>query len=1137
MEDIDDACRGFARSVDDYIVRANRARMKKNRLKRKRLRGENFDDDDDDDDDHDDASFPMASLRDECLDLVKHANLVLRTLKAKRLSLSNALIAFGEASNACVMRFADNAHTATTTNSSSLVNVNLGYVETSRIEAARRWFTIYLRLRDGFVLMESGERRHIHDFDDIDNDDDINDTRGGGEGKVDETRRERKFPSKLGDGCYQSDGITRKYSSSNGYTGRGYDEFYDEDVGIRRRLLMALSIIDDNRHISKVSERLFDSDERAISWESHMDEHVRECTSMRDDLRSIVAKFEIDVNRHLPPTRKLTLNSDDKFERMKLGDQLDIERRGNEFRVCDRGGSLPVGMSVDDWRKRFGLLAVAVRAAKEKQKTANASRGKDDDNCGANGISSSTTTTRVAVAATSSEWRIEGLGTGKKKRKVILDDSSEDDDDDDGDVVVTRDTTDAVAFNSTIRDVDGDGHDDGLMVRVRVPTDVSDGHRGGDFGDGDLGHHTTSVDEVKRRLGVDNMMLQSGRERLEDEQLRSTMAANEEDFLEGILRDEDDLRCERKTNEGKHYYSTHAPLLKECYASRKETRKIIQSNELLREMQEVCSAFDDSVIRWNDNLQSLLDVRRIDTANGLLDETVDRSYMARENFREANMLLGIDSIEVYDFFSQLQKNRTTAQTRVSSRAIPEHSLSKACHSFLAFAQETFKTALNLVLEHERCQTTNSAMVKIEQLWEKGQHLLLRGRAHHNIGHTIYEMASYTTGAALAPYIGRRQVHQGGGGQYERNTRLLMKAKKEFEDAVHSAKSMRHNTLLIRRHKDANDISSQSIYSWTTEATLQLLEAIKLETLASGFLVICLWKLGETDAANKSFNAAFESVDISDIMNHASTKGVSLFEIAEVLCDLYWFAMRVAGLSTQSLERMSIGKGWDISLGEALFQITLTALNRACVISDQLFSSVDVYSLDSVMERDIATAVSIRQEENEIRKWWETTKAWAHTKISDVARSGSAVTNFHRSEVAGDFGDMSSFGVVAPLKTRRIIIHDNGRSLQDRFTSCRTIRAKKNDGSDVENEAMRFSSNFCSGNKGTAKAVDASAISSMGRVPNAKIVYRKWGNEVLDEHERRRFCPALPENFVEMGISIDVIRALEKKLGHILPSRN
>jgi hypothetical protein len=49
-----------------------------------------------------------------------------------------------------------------------------------------------------------------------------------------------------------------------------------------------------------------------------------------------------------------------------------------------------------------------------------------------------------------------------------------------------------------------------------------------------------------------------------------------------------------------------------------------------------------------------------------------------------------------------------------------------------------------------------------------------------------------------------------------------------------------------------------------------------------------------------------------------------------------------------------------------------------------------------------------------------------------------------------------------------------------------------------------------------------------------VVYRKWGNECLPEDMRKRCCPPLPKNYKELGISIDVIRALEKTHAHILP---
>jgi hypothetical protein len=84
---------------------------------------------------------------------------------------------------------------------------------------------------------------------------------------------------------------------------------------------------------------------------------------------------------------------------------------------------------------------------------------------------------------------------------------------------------------------------------------------------------------------------------------------------------------------------------------------------------------------------------------------------------------------------------------------------------------------------------------------------------------------------------------------------------------------------------------------------------------------------------------------------------------------------------------------------------------------------------------------------------------------------------------------------------------------------------------------RFSSGFCpSSNEGADNAMGA-PCSSMGRAMNTQTVFRKWGNEVLEEHERKRCCPALPDNFSNMGISNDVICTLEKNVGLVLPAKN
>mmetsp|Transcript_20424 Transcript_20424/g.35098 ORF Transcript_20424/g.35098 Transcript_20424/m.35098 type:complete len:140 (+) Transcript_20424:68-487(+) len=101
-----------------------------------------------------------------------------------------------------------------------------------------------------------------------------------------------------------------------------------------------------------------------------------------------------------------------------------------------------------------------------------------------------------------------------------------------------------------------------------------------------------------------------------------------------------------------------------------------------------------------------------DVSKGALKESSDQAYMIREDFREANMTLGIDCTKVHEFhFSHLQKTRkskapigsvTVTSSSSSSSSSLEESMSNVCHSYLQFAAEAFKMALNLVLEHERC---------------------------------------------------------------------------------------------------------------------------------------------------------------------------------------------------------------------------------------------------------------------------------------------------------------------------------------------------------------------------------------------------------------------------------------------------
>jgi hypothetical protein len=580
MEDIDVACRAFTKSVDEYINRAIARR-------RKRQRQKQHDISDNDDDEE------IFNLRSECNLLVEHANLVLYTLSTKRNSLSNAIQAFRAELTSYIERFVFYS-----LDSNSLVkNSNSdGAAMQQQVEVVRRWFANYVRLRDGFVLLESGERRHDHDDD------------------HDSSKSSSSFPSML-KGALRPDGRTRKFKSDKGYTGRGYDEVYDDDVGIKRRLLQTLAKLDSGRRsITTIDEKLFDDETGgATKWQMCMDEHISQSKILREELNCIANDFVVGINRHLlllnskktssslstktTIVTKLTLNTDDKFERIKLGDLIDISRRGNDFSIKDKGGSLPIGMSLNDWKVKFSLIKVLPNSA-----------------------AAATDTNELTQ-----KNKIENVRT-TKKRKMILEDSSEDSDDDNNVIA----TAAVVAAHSTYKaEMDTIAQDDGLMVRKRMATNVSSDnhHSTNHVNDGhDENHITTSIDEMKRQLGVNTVELQRGHDQLEDEQLLSSMAANEEDMINGVLLQErggGDMVIDNSYTDSSNY-SILVPLLKQCYFTRNEVRKNMHNLELLREMQDIFSDFDDTAKCWNDHLQTLIELRSNEIAKGLLTETSDR---------------------------------------------------------------------------------------------------------------------------------------------------------------------------------------------------------------------------------------------------------------------------------------------------------------------------------------------------------------------------------------------------------------------------------------------------------------------------------------------------------------------------------
>ena len=142
---IDAACIAFHKSVSAFITKSH----KRNRH-RPREHGDDYDDDgrgDGDDTNANDVDDNAA----KCIELVEHANHVLRTLFAKRLSLQNAILAFREASELYAQQFG--AATTTCTSIESEVNNNAIRQEDDRQRQIilRNWFANCIRLRRGGV--------------------------------------------------------------------------------------------------------------------------------------------------------------------------------------------------------------------------------------------------------------------------------------------------------------------------------------------------------------------------------------------------------------------------------------------------------------------------------------------------------------------------------------------------------------------------------------------------------------------------------------------------------------------------------------------------------------------------------------------------------------------------------------------------------------------------------------------------------------------------------------------------------------------------------------------------------------------------------------------------------------------------
>lgn len=411
-------CKRFQSCIENFLTRQKR------RLKQKH------------------GTLPVG-FEDHCANAISichHATYLLETLYIKRESLSNAIQAFDALCQNCIRLVRKNME------SSSLGD----FIRKILLHI----FVQYIRIRDGFVLLTSGECRHNAD--------------------AEIARNEKRFRSRLSSLSKRNDGYTTLFSSKLGYSGYGWDEFHNEEVGVRRRLLDALGKCSRKQPNDAWREQLWETilDSGAEAFENAFDRHENEMKELQRELElsrsQTISKLEKILSHHGRGHVKLYMATEDKFERLELKNggflgmsELTIQRQGDAFKGHDSRGALPSHASKEDWIQMMDLPDDLKNNVQDQRKKSSKS-------------------------------------SNKRKRLVIMDSDEE----------VEKETS-GMSSNGTSF----------LKITVKEAEEKD-------------AIPSASINEIKQQLGVDVNDLERGREDLEAEQEETKKAAYEDEARE-----------------------------------------------------------------------------------------------------------------------------------------------------------------------------------------------------------------------------------------------------------------------------------------------------------------------------------------------------------------------------------------------------------------------------------------------------------------------------------------------------------------------------------------------------------------------------------------------------------------------------
>jgi hypothetical protein len=257
--------------------------------------------------------------------LVQHAQLVLRQLTVKRISLEHAVHALRES-------WKDDYQA--TLRDSQLQNLRA---------VLEHLLQQYVRIGDGMVLLESGECRHVGDY----------------------PQKNYRYKSQLTKNQVRGDGYTVLYSKDLKYSGFGWDEFFDNQYGVQARLMRALQKLAGGKSTTSIWDALLETG--AQLFESSFDTHETEVQAVRKSLEAFRDTVKSDLLQLLHQFGggggKVHFATQDKMEfiEVKMRKQVagvssvKLQRRGDEFQLKNRDGVMPDGWNRITWKNHMEL--------------------------------------------------------------------------------------------------------------------------------------------------------------------------------------------------------------------------------------------------------------------------------------------------------------------------------------------------------------------------------------------------------------------------------------------------------------------------------------------------------------------------------------------------------------------------------------------------------------------------------------------------------------------------------------------------------------------------------------------------------------------------------------------------------------